>query len=179
MNNIEIRNIQDKDITSVLNIYSHYVLNTAISFEYETPSIEEFTARVKNITTKYPYLVAVENGVIVGYAYAATFINRKAYDRSCELTIYLDKNHTKKGIGKLLYNELEKNLKEIGILNLYACIGVPDKEDEFLTFNSYEFHKHLGFKEVGKFTKCGYKFNRWYNMVWMEKLIGKHETIPS
>lgn len=179
MSNIEIRNIQNKDITSVLNIYSHYVLNTAISFEYETPSIEEFTDRVKNITTKYPYLVAVENGVIVGYAYAATFINRKAYDRSCELTIYLDKNHTKKGLGKLLYGELEKRLKEIGILNLYACIGVPDKEDEFLNFNSYEFHKHLGFNEVGKFTKCGYKFNRWYNMVWMEKLIGKHETIPS
>lgn len=62
----------------------------------------------------------------------------------------------------------------MGITNLYACIGINEKEDEYLNFDSIEFHKHLGFKQVGKFCKCGYKFNRWYSMVWMEKIIKEH-----
>ena len=60
------------------------------------------------------------------------------------------------------------------ICNLYACIGYPEKEDEYLTKNSVYFHEKLGYRMVGEFYKCGYKFNRWYNMVWMEKFIGEH-----
>ena len=65
----------------------------------------------------------------------------------------------------------------MGILNLYACIGYPEYEDEYLTTNSADFHTHLGFVKVGEFHKCGYKFGRWYNMIWMEKMIG--EFTPS
>ena len=61
------------------------------------------------------------------------------------------------------------------ILNLNACIGYPEIEDEYLTKNSVEFHNHLGYRLVGKFNKCGYKFDRWYDMVWMEKIIGEHK----
>ena len=68
-------------------------------------------------------------------------------------------------------------MKEMGILNLYACIAYPEEEDEYLTKNSVRFHEHLGFKEAGRFHKCGYKFNRWYDMVWMEKLIGEHVSL--
>ena len=64
----------------------------------------------------------------------------------------------------------------MGILNLYACIGYPQEEDEYLTRNSAQFHEHLGFKLIGTFTKCGYKFGRWYNMIWMEKMIGEHKA---
>lgn len=64
----------------------------------------------------------------------------------------------------------------MGITNLYACIGVPEVEDEYLTRNSIEFHEHLGFKQVGEFHNCGYKFDRWYNMVWAEKIIGEHRS---
>lgn len=72
----------------------------------------------------------------------------------------------------MLYQKLENELKDNGITNLYAYIGTPVKdEDEYLTFNSVKFYKHLGFEQVGEFHKCGYKFDRWYNMVWMEKLI--------
>ena len=63
----------------------------------------------------------------------------------------------------------------MGILNMYACIGYPDNEDEYLTKNSAEFHSHIGFVQVGEFHKCGYKFGRWYNMIWMEKIIGEHK----
>ena len=63
-------------------------------------------------------------------------------------------------------------------MNLYACIAYPDTEDEYLTRNSEEFHAHLGYSLIGEFHKCGYKFGKWYNMVWMEKTIGTHESKP-
>lgn len=174
MNDILIRPVTVDDAKDILKIYGYYVVNTAISFEYAVPKLEKFKNRIKKTVKGYPYYAAVVGGKIVGYAYAGAFIGREAYRFSAELTVYIDKDYTKKGIGKLLYDTLEQNLKEKGITNLYACIGVPEKEDEYLNFNSVQFHKHLGFKQAGEFHKCGYKFNRWYNMVWMEKII-QHE----
>lgn len=74
----------------------------------------------------------------------------------------------------MLYEELEQELAKMGILNLYACIGYPEAEDEYLTKNSAQFHEHMGYTKVGEFHKCGYKFQRWYDMIWMEKMIGTH-----
>ena len=79
-----------------------------------------------------------------------------------------------KGYGKELYEALEKALKAQNITNLYACIGYPEVEDQYLTKNSVQYHEHLGYRFIGTFKKCGYKFNRWYDMVWMEKMIGEH-----
>lgn len=81
--------------------------------------------------------------------------------------------------GGAIYEALEKALRDMGILNLYACIGSPECDDEYLTANSADFHAHLGFVKVGEFHQCGYKFGRWYNMIWMEKVIGGHETKQS
>lgn len=78
-----------------------------------------------------------------------------------------------------MYEALENALLKMGIVNMYACIGYPDENDEYLTKNSAEFHKHLGFTVAGRFNKCGYKFGRWYNMIWMEKIIGEHKSIPN
>lgn len=172
---IEIRNVKLEDAESLLNIYKYYVLKTAITFELEVPSLEEFKERIKNITKNYPYIVLEDDNKIVGYAYSNVFKGREAYKYSSEVTIYLDKDYQKKGYGKLLYNELEKQAKEKGIKNLYACIASPIKEDIYLNNNSELFHNHLGYKKIGTFNKCGYKFNTWYNMIWMEKIIGKHE----
>lgn len=80
------------------------------------------------------------------------------------------------GIGRKLHDALEQALQEQGILNMNACIAYPSTEDEYLNKNSVEFHTHMGYRLVGEFYKCGYKFHRWYNMVWMEKLIGEHLT---
>ena len=172
----EIRDAKIADARHLLEIYDYYVKNTAITFEYETPSLDEFTARMQNTMKRYPYLVIEKDGRIVGYAYAGVFKDRAAYDRSCETTIYIDRNERKNGLGRMLYEALAEKLKEMGILNLYACIGYPDDEDEYLTRNSAEFHEYLGYSKVGEFHRCGYKFGRWYNMIWMEKIIGEHHS---
>lgn len=176
MSEILIRDAKIEDAERILEIYSYYVENTAITFEYEVPMLSEFQNRMRNTMEKYPYLVVEIDGVILGYAYAGEFHVRAAYGWSCEMTVYLDHTAKKCGLGRRIYEALEERLKSMGILNLYACIGYPDIEDEYLNKNSAEFHAHLGFTKVGEFHKCGYKFDRWYNMVWMEKIVGKHHS---
>lgn len=174
MSEITVRDASLADAKAILNIYSYYVEHTVITFEYTVPSLEEFQNRMRNTMKKYPYLVIEKDGIIQGYTYAGAFVGRAAYDWSCELTIYLDHNAKRCGLGKILYSALADRLKKMGILNLYACIGYPQVEDEYLTKNSAQFHEHLGFKLAGTFHNCGYKFNRWYDMVWMEKIIGNY-----
>lgn len=173
-----IRPATVKDAAELLAIYAPYVTNTAISFEYNVPSLEEFAARMQNILPKYPYLAAVQDGEIVGYAYASPFHPRAAYAWGVETTVYVRQDKRKMGIGRQLYTVLEEALVRQNVLNMNACIGYPEAEDEYLTGNSVQFHEHMGFRMVGEFHKCGYKFNRWYNMVWMEKLIGVHTDNP-
>ncbi len=174
-NTFEIRGAEISDAQNLLEIYSYYVQNTAISFEYEVPTLEEFKSRIERIKKKYPYICIVEDGKIAGYAYANTFKERAAYKHCVELTIYIAKDKHKKGYGRALYEELEARLKKIGILNAYACIAVTKNEDEYLSNNSEQFHAHLGFQKCGEFTKCGSKFGRWYDMIWMEKMLGSHD----
>lgn len=171
---ITIRTATLSDAQALLNIYSPYVEHTAITFEYDVPSVEEFASRIKNTLQKYPYLVAEKNGRLLGYAYASPFHERPAYDWAVETSIYVDQNIKHQGIGRRLHDALEDALRSQGILNMNACIAYPPEEDEYLDKNSVEFHTHMGYRLVGEFYKCGYKFHRWYNMVWIEKLIGNH-----
>lgn len=167
-----------EDAEEILKIYDYYVRNTAITFEYVTPTIEEFRERIKNTLKAYPYLVYEREGKIVGYSYAGRLHPRKAYDWSVETTIYVDKDERRSGIGKELYEALEKILAKMNVTNVCACIAYPDVEDEHLTKNSVEYHGHLGYKMIGIFNKCAYKFDTWYNMVWMEKIIAEHKAKP-
>ena len=173
-----IRDALPQDAARFLEIYSYYVTETAVSFEYEPPTIAQFQSRMRETAARYPYLAAERGGEIIGYACAHPFVGRRAYDRSAELTIYLDKSYTRTGAGKLLYGELEKRLVRMGITNVYACIGVPETDDEYLTHNSLDFHEHMGFRSVGVFRRCGRKFGRWYDMVWAEKIIAPHSDSP-
>ncbi len=174
MNLISIRDAQISDAERILEIYSYYIINTAITFEYEIPSIEDFRNRMTNTLSKYPYLVIEVDGEVMGYAYAGAFKTRAAYDWAAELSIYLDKDAQKMGLGRKLYDAITKRLMQMGIVNLYACITYPNEPDEYSSTNSAEFHEHLGFSLCGTFHNCGYKFGRWYNMIWMEKIIGEH-----
>lgn len=172
---VTVRNATLSDAARLLEIYDYYVKNTAITFEYETPSLEEFTGRMKTVMARYPYLVILRDGEIEGYAYAGAFRVRRAYDWSCEVSVYLHHAARKCGMGRMLYEVLEAELKKMGIRNLYACIGYPTTEDDgYLTTNSADFHAHLGYTEVGRFHRCGYKHGRWYHMIYMEKVIGEH-----
>lgn len=174
-----IRDARLDDAERLVEIYAYYVENTAITFEYETPSLAEFKSRMRHTMEKYPYIVIENDGKALGYAYAGAFSGgRAAYDWSCELTVYLDHEAQKCGYGRRIYTALEEKLKRMGIQNLYACIACTDTEDEYLNNNSANFHSHLEFTEVGRFRKCGYKFGRWYDMIWMEKIIGEHGEQP-
>lgn len=175
---VEIRTAKTEDAQRLLEIYDYYVKNTAITFEYATPSLEELQNRITHTLQQYPYLVLVQDGCIQGYAYAGPFKGRAAYDWSCEISIYLDHQATGQGLGRMLSEALEASLQKMGILNVYSCIAYPVVEDEYLTRNSAEYHAHLGYKTVGEFHQCANKFGRWYNMIWMEKSIGPHEDFP-
>lgn len=179
MNEIRIRRVTEKDAPELLEIYAPYVTDTAITFEYSVPRMEEFENRIKRTLEKYPYLAAEQQGEIVGYAYAGPFHPREAYSWAVETSIYVKKDKKRGGIGKALYTALEKILAEQNFLNLYACIASPETEDEYLTRDSIRFHERLGYRVVGEFLQCGYKFGRWYNMVWMEKHIGEHTEHPA
>ena len=171
---MRVRFARPEEAAVLLEIYRPYVEKTAITFEYDVPTAEEFRRRMETTLQKYPYLVAEEDGRILGYAYAGPFVGRAAYDWAAETSIYVGWDCRRQGVGRALYERLEELLGKMGVLNVNACIGLPEQEDEYLTRNSADFHAHLGYELVGTFHNCGYKFGRWYDMVWMEKLIGEH-----
>lgn len=173
-NNIKIRIVTPDDACQLLDIYTPYVLHTAITFEYQPPTIEEFAQRIQKTLTRFPYLAAVQDGEILGYVYASPFHDRPAYDWAVETSIYIRSDCKRMGIGRKLHQALEDVLREQGILNMNACIAYPQTEDEYLTRDSVHFHSRLGYRMVGQFSQCGYKFGRWYDMVWMEKHIAPH-----
>lgn len=177
-NNIQIRTASSDDAKALLEIYTPYVEKTAITFEYDIPTLQEFENRINRTLKNYPYLVAEQNGELLGYAYTGPFVGRAAYGWSAEVSIYLKETKRKMGIGRRLYDALEQISKAQNILNLNACIGYTETEDEHLTNNSMEFHAHMGYTLVGRFHNSGYKFGRWYDMIWMEKLIGEHSDNP-
>ena len=120
-----VRSANTDDAERLLEIYGYYVRNTAVSFEYEAPSVEEFENRIAYTLEKYPYFVIEEDGEAKGYAYAGVFKERAAYDHCCEVTIYVDCNSKGRGYGRALYGALEEALRKRGIINLYACIADP------------------------------------------------------
>ncbi|MEO1816389.1 MAG: N-acetyltransferase family protein [Acetobacterium sp.] len=168
---ITIRIARESDTEELLAIYAPYVTETAITFEYTVPTHAEFRDRMTKTLMKYPYLVAVQEAEILGYTYASEFKNRAAYDWAVETTIYVKQDSRKSGVGKKLYRALEEVLKQQHICNLYACIAYPNP-------GSIGFHEYLGYQTIGHFSKCGYKFETWYDMIWMEKMIAEHDQHP-
>ena len=167
---MEIRFVKPEDCRQILDIYGQYI-NTSITFEYELPSEEDFAKRIEEISEIYPYLVLEENDKIFGYAYAHRLRERAAYQWIAELSIYLDKNITSKGHGRILYEKLLEILKLQGLKTVYGCITMPNEKSEKL-------HEKLGFKNVGVFSKAGYKNGKWLNIAWFEKNIAPCETNP-
>ena len=168
---VTIRTAEIKDAPKIRDIYGYYVTNSAATFETEVPTVEDMASRIKNTLEKYPFIVAEINDEVVGYAYAGPLRLRKAYDNSSETSIFLDKDFLKDNIGTELYSRLLIILKAQNILNVYACITDNN-------IGSIKFHKKHGFKEIGKFSKCGYKLNNFYGVVWMEKFLGEHDKQP-
>lgn len=169
--NMTIRSATPDDAEALLNIYAPYVEHTAITFEIERPSLDDFRQRIVDISSEFPYLVAEVDGRIAGYSYAHRFRERAAYNHCVEMTIYLDRDSRHSGVGEPLYRELERRLAAMGKRNLCASITWTDKENEYLTHDSIHFHEKMGYVKVAHFHECGRKFNRWFDMIWMEKIL--------
>lgn len=174
---LRIRPACPQDAAALLKIYAPYVNETAVTFEYDVPSMPEFRGRIERTLAMYPYLVAQTDGEMMGYAYAGAFQPRAAYRWAAEISIYVRMDGRRMGVGRRLYAALEQALRAQGVVNLYACIASVSRLDDYLTRDSVAFHERMGYRLAGQFDACGYKFGRWYDMVWMEKHIGGH-TAP-
>ena len=169
---INIRPATMADAQDILYIYAPYIRETAITYEYDVPSLEEFQNRITRTLEKYPYLVAVDtNDHILGYAYASPFITRSACDWSVETSIYVDQACRGRHIGALLYTELERILKAQHVINACAYICASYEE-------SIAFHRKQGYEIVATFHKSGFKLGKWHDLVCMEKALDEHEIPP-
>ncbi len=171
--NVTIREATPDDAEELLAIYAPYVTGTAITFEYDVPTVEEFRRRITSTLGHFPYLVAVSeaDGSLVGYAYAGKFKERAAYQFACETSIYVRQDVRGGGVGASLLHELESRLIAQGIKSICACITYIQVADPYLTNASMRFHERQGYRLVAHFHRSGYKFGRWYDMIWMEKLV--------
>lgn len=163
-----IRMAKAEDAEEILEIYKNYIQNTTITFEYEVPSLAEFTGRITEILEKYPYLVWEETGKIGGYAYAHQFMVREASKWGAELSVYLHPDFFKRGIGSAFYGALEDILYLQGVQRLYGCVASGND-------SSIAMHKKAGFREIAVFPKCGFKHRKWLDLIWLEKIIEERE----
>ena len=154
-----IRMAERADVPRMLAIYAPYVRDTAISMEYDPPTLEEFTARFDRIASAYPWIVWEEDGVVTGYAYADIALSRAAYQWDADLSIYLDPDARGRGIGHILYDWMEENLRVSGYVNLYALVTADNAA-------SRRFHERRGYRVLGVLEKSGFKFGRWHDVIW-------------
>ena len=177
------------DAPELLAIYAPYVEGTAITAEYEVPTEDEFRGRIAHMLERYPYLVAVSDesdlagvdsqGRILGYSYVSPLNTRAAYDQSVETSIYVSRDARGRGVGRALHDRLVKILTSMNVTNMCACISATQAQDDpYLTDASIRFHERMGYRMVGRFDGCQNKFGRWYDMVWMERVIARH-VIPA
>ena len=155
---------RESDLTAMLSIYSPFVTDTTVTFEYEPPTQAEFAERFVSITAQFPWLVWEEDGRVLGYAYAAAPFVRAAYRWCAEPSIYLAPEAQGRGIGRALYTALEKLLQRQGYRVLYALIT---SENE----GSLRFHERLGYRHLADFTRCAYKHGKELGVTWMEKRL--------
>ena len=165
-----IRMATTADTAELLAIYGQYI-DTPITFEYELPTQAEFSARIAGILEEYPYLVWEEDGHIRGYGYAHRHMERAAYQWNAELSVYLDRAFTSRGLGGRLYRVLMELLRLQGVRTAYGCVTLPNEKSEGL-------HRALGFRQLGVYRNTGYKCGAWHDVAWFEKALGPYGGAP-
>lgn len=168
-----IRPSRDEDLDAVTRIYGHHVLNGTGTFETTPPSLADMTARRADVLGKgLPWLVAEEDGQVIGFAYGNWFKPRPAYRFSVEDSIYMDPAAHRKGLGRALLAELLAVLERTGTRKVMAVIGDSNNA------SSIGVHRALGFEMVGVVQSCGWKFDRWLDIVMMQKTLGQGDSTP-
>lgn len=171
MSYFTVREASPEDASRILEIYAPYVRETTFTFEYEVPSLAEFEQRMAGIMERFPYLVCEDEGRVIAYAYAGTYMTRAAYDWCVDLSVYTDPEERGRGAGTMLYRALFSVLKEMHIQNLYAVITGENQQ-------SVQFHRKLGFETFAVYSKVGYKHGKWLDVFWMQAFLGEHEQPP-
>ena len=167
-----IRPSLSADMAAITAIYQHHVLTGTGTFETIPPQVDEMTSRMQDVLSKnLPYLVMEDNGQVIGFAYCNWFKPRPAYRFSAENSIYLAQDAAGKGQGRMLLTELCLAAEKAGIRKLIAVIG--DSANE----KSIGLHQSVGFQHAGCITNCGWKFDRWLDIVMMEKTLGHGATL--
>jgi L-amino acid N-acyltransferase YncA len=170
-NQFEIRLVEDTDFAGMLAVYAPSVINTAITFEYDVPSLDEYSERIKKIASHYPCLVCELNGEIAGYAYGSIHRVKTAYQWSVESTIYVGDRFHGKGVARVLYHALLSVLELQGFVNVYAGVTTPNPQSE-------RFHLAMGFAEIAVFEKIGYKLGKWHDLKFFEMYLAEHSAQP-
>lgn len=170
-NNLKIRLANENDYTSILKIYEPYITDTAITFEYKVPSINDFRKRLTNIQKTFPLIVCEIDNIVAGYAYISRFREREAYDWSTESSIYINPFYQGKSIGKALYFALIESAKLLGYCNIYGVVTMPN-------FKSEKLHDSFGFTTIGVTHNVGFKFGSWLDVKWYELNINEYSKHP-
>lgn len=166
-----IRAAKPSDAASILEIYSPYILDTAITFETEIPSLENIEHRIITYQESWPWLVYESGGVIAGYAYVTKHRERTAYQWCVESSVYVRDRFQQKGIAKDLYAALFAIVKYQGCRNVYAGITLPNEK-------SVSFHKKFGFSKIAEYKNIGYKLGKWNTVSWWELQVNDYSDEP-
>ena len=162
---IQIRTYTITDCPAILAIINEAILTSTALYDYHPRTLEQQIAIFEDkISKDFPIIVAEENNQVIGFGYYSEFRFREAYKFTVEHSVYADKNYIGKGIGKLVLSELIQLAKA---QKMHTMIGVIDSEN----LNSISFHEKFGFEEVGYIKESGYKFDRWLDSVFMQKIL--------
>lgn len=164
----EFRLAVPADAPALLAVYAQYI-ETPVTFETKLPEEAAFAARIAEIGSVYPYLMALEDGKAVGYAYAHRFAERAAYQWGAELSVYLDREYTGRGLGRRLYEALMQILRLQGVRTVYGCVTLPNRPSEAL-------HEAMGFRRMGEFRRAGFRLGAWRDVAWFEREIAPYDT---
>ena len=158
---------------AIHDIYAPIVRDTTISFEWEPPSVEEIAARIeRTLSDGYPWLVAEIDERVAGYAYASRFRTRAAYDWTAEVSVYVARDRHRSGVGRALYGELLRLLERQGFRSAYGVMTLPNAGSEGL-------HRALGFVEVGRYPRIGWKFGAWHDVAVWRVALGDQDAPPT
>jgi L-amino acid N-acyltransferase YncA len=161
----QIRIATENDAAFVHDVYGYYVEHTSVTFSTENPPVESYAQKIRHTLEAYPFLILEADGVPVGFAYASQIRPHEAYRWTAEATIYLAPDTPRrKGLGRLLYEELLCILKQQGIQTVFGVITATNEP-------SLRMHDRMGFSRAGVFKRMGNKRGEWLDVVWMEKTL--------
>jgi phosphinothricin acetyltransferase len=169
--NPTIRLAEKRDVPGILEIYSPFILETAVTFEETVPDEESFWKRIQEIMTELPFLVCEIDGRIAGYAYASAYRSRASYRWTKEVSVYVHPDFHRKRVAQALYTSLNEMVRYQGIADLLAIITIPND-------SSVAFNEQFGYRKCGEFLKVGYKLGQWQNVGWFELFLQDEAQSP-